>query len=96
MLEIINRNHQRIYFSRSFGEDLFIVVFYLRKTSDTGANNNTHTERILFFHIKTGILKGFFCCCHCILAEWIHTSCGSRIHMVLRIKILDLCCDLTL
>ena len=91
-----HRNHQWIYFSRSLGEDFFIVVFYLRKTSDTRTNNNTHTERILFFHIKASILKSFFCCCHCILAEWIHTSCGSRIHMVFCIKILNLCSDLYL
>ena len=91
-----HRDHQWIYFSRSLGEDLFIVVFYLRKTSDTRTNNNTHTERILFFHIKASILKSFFCCCHCILAEWIHTSCGSRIHMIFCIKILNFCCDLYL
>ena len=91
-----HRYHQRIYFSRSFGEDFFIVILYLRKTSDTGANNNTHTERILFFHIKASILKSFFCCCHCILAEWIHTSCGSRIHMIFCIKIFNFCCDLYL
>ena len=91
-----HRNHQWIYFSRSFGEDLFIVVFYLRKASDTGSDNNAHTERIFFFHIKASILKSFFCCGHCVLTERIHTSCGSRIHMVLCVKILNLCCDLYL
>ena len=89
-----HRYHQRIYFSRSFGEDFFIVILYLRKTSDTGANDHACAERIFFFHIDPGIFQGFFCCRHCILAERIHTSRRSRIHMVFCVKILHLCGNL--
>lgn len=43
---------------------------------------------------QSGLLNSFFCCCYRILAEKLHTFCRFEIHIILWIKIVDLCCHM--
>lgn len=59
-------------------------------------NAYAHTERIFLAHIKTCILNSLSGCSYCELAELLHSLCCLRIHELLRIEILNLCCQLCL
>ena len=85
-------NQQRIYSGRAFFQQLAVFSFHCLQGTNTGTYGHTYTEGIFFFHIKCCIFQSFSGRCYCILTEQFHTLCSLRIHIILGIKILDLCC----
>ena len=90
------RNQKRIYTARSFFQKFLILTLNGLQASDTGTNAYAHAERIFLAHIKSCILNSLSGRCNCELAELLHSLCCLRIHELLRIEILNLCCQLCL
>ena len=90
------RNQERVHTARAFVQKLFVLALYGLQASDTGTDAHAHAERIFLTHIKSCILHCLSGCCNCKLAELLHSLGCLRVHVLLRIEILHLCCQLRL
>ena len=74
----------------------YLLSFMSLERSDSGAYDDANSVRILVLHLNSGLLDGFLSGSDSEMSKRLHTLHRLEVHIVLRIEILDLACELDL